>query len=259
MKHAKSVPISQKWFSNDVMLSFIVLFSKPNPTDCLRIYHKDQLVDEIVCDSRFKKIDISISYQSDLQFLMVSGKNSNVCEFFFVTINAPGSSSNKFGHFLYTKSRWGLSESFQHDLEYHISLFGTQIHGQIARPDFKNKVCWKSNITLKNTDSDKYWHDDICNETFVKLTGIGIAKFKPGYMCFFMNPNSGVFHINIFKNINMDLDSNLLHLTKTTGKISTIAIDRLWKLKKIHNEKEYLNFISDCLSIWPALKLGGLS
>ena len=249
------------WFAEDLTLSFVVLFSKINPNDSLRVFHKDQLIDEIICDSKIKKIDISIAYQSDIQFEMQSYDNENVCEFYFASINPPLSSKHRFWHFLFTKTKWGLANvlpdnaRYFHDIDYYISLFGSQIHGAIARPDFKNRICWQSNLKLQNKNSDKHWIDHQCNESFIKITGLLIANFIPGIICFYRNPYSNLFHINIFKDVKYDLNNNSVQLTKTTGKSTIMSIDRLLKIKNISQENEYLNFIWNCLAIWPSMTL----
>jgi len=253
-----------KWRSENLNLTFVVLFTKPNPNDCLRIYHKEQLIDEIICDSHVKKIHVPIRYQTDVQFLMISKNNENVCEFYFVSLSTPLSNNkslrDKMPHIFYTLD-WQTkpvvplqdTEYFQIWQNFSIPFFGMQIHKQKARPDYRNKVCWKSNIKMIDSNNSYYWHDEQCNKTFVRLENVFIAEFRPGHLCFIRRPISGSSHINVFRDINIDFDKNLCHLTKFTGKNITIPSSHIFKFKKIQTEREYLDFIWNCLLIWPVM------
>ena len=252
--------ISNSWFSKDLILSFVVLFSKINPNDCLRVFHKDKLIDEIACDQKIKKIQVPIRYQTDTQFQMISYDNENICKFYLTTITLPFASANRF-YFLYAKTKWGLASTsitndhYMHHIDYYISLFGTQINGQIARPDFANKVAWKSDIRLQQDNTDKFWYDKVCGETFVKMPGLPIANYRPGFVCFYMNPRYKWFMLDIFDDVNLDLHNNKVQLAKATGKNINLPFDCVHKIKKISSEQDYLDVISDILGVWPALHL----
>lgn len=252
-----------KWLSDDLLLTFVVLFTKSNPNDTLRIFHKEQLIDEIICDSNIKKIHVPIRYQSDLQFSMVSENDTNKCEFYFVTLSSPASLHtsirDRIPHILYTFDWQTKHVVPQNSIEYYkiyqnffVPLFGMQMCDQVARPG-KKRVCWQSNIKIVEGINKHYWYDDVCNKTFVKLTSLCIAEFIPGHMCFIRRPVSGSYHINVFQDINIDFDKNLCHLTKSTGKTMTIPSSHMVKFEKISTPKQYLDFIGNCLMIWPML------
>ena len=252
-----------KWLSSDLYLTFTVLFINPDSRDCLRIYHQEQLIDEIICDSHVKKIHIPIVYQSDIQFLMVSENTVNTCEFYFVTVSTPAKTHksllDNLPHFFYSLGHQTQHIVPQDLIEIHkifqnffVPFFGMEICDQIARPD-KKRVCWQSNIKIVEGGNRHHWHDDVSGETFVKLTSVCIAEFRPGHMCFIRRPISGFYHINVFQDINIDFDKNLCHLTKLTGKIMTIPCSHVFKFEKIRTAKEYLDFIGNCLMIWPML------
>ena len=260
----KNIPQRKtKWLSSNLLLTFTVLFTNPNSRDCVRIYHQEQLVDEIVCDSHVKKIHVPIRYQSDIQFLMLSENNDNACEFYFVTVTTPASEHRSFNdkmqHFFYSLSSQTKHIVPQHDSElykiyenFFVPLFGMQICDQVARPN-KQRVYWQSNIKIVEGSNKHHWHDEVSGETFVKLSFLSIAEFRPGHMCFIRRPISGSYHINVFQDINIDFDQNLCHLIKSTGKTLTIPSSHMVKFENISTPKQYLDFIGNCLMIWPML------
>ena len=251
--------LNPKWTNSDVMLSFIVLFTKVNRLDVLRIFHYNELIDEISCDQKIKKIFVPIRYQKDIQFQMISDDNENICEFHFVSMMSASDSSNAV-YFLYAKTKWRLSNSiltndhYMHDT-YPISLLGAQINGQIAWPDRGNRVVWKSDLSLQQKNTDRFWDDSVCGETFVKMPGLPIANYRTGYVCFYMSHYYKFTILDIFDKVVFDLNNNKVQLSKNTAKNIDIPIDCVYKIKKIESEQEYLNFIWQTLTIWPAIQL----
>ena len=146
-------------------------------------------------------------------------------------------------------------DHYMHNINYWISLFSTQINGQIARPDFGNKIIWKSDIGLQQNNTDKIWYDKVCGETFVKMPGLPVANYRPGFVCFYMNPRYEWFILDIFDDVNLDLHNNKVKLSKGTGKKINLPIDCVHKIKKIASEQDYLHVISNVLGVWPALHL----
>ncbi len=66
-------------------LSFLAVFKNISDQSLLRVFYKQQILQEIVCTSTTTKINIPLDYQNDIQFRFVSN-DGNTCHFFCIGI-----------------------------------------------------------------------------------------------------------------------------------------------------------------------------
>ena len=241
----------------EYFLCFIFLVKKPSNNDSLRVFHHEQIIDEVVCDSAIKIVHVPLKYQQDIQFEMLGDEN-NSCRCFFVSVCTASSSdtlhNKRILKFLFTKTSWHKDTPWEF-IPYTGSLFGLDLHDIKLQPN-KIKLNYKSNLSC---ESQKFWIDMHSQKRYVEMNASWISKFRSGYACFYIKNINLTYNIrptiNIVKHVAFDMENNLVTLTKSTDAKSTIPIDQLMRVKKITNEEQYLNFVHDALIFYPAVIL----
>ena len=243
-------------------ISFIVIFTHVNSNDYIRIFSNGSIVDEVACDTKIKKIDVPIDYQKDIQFQML-GDNNNACRFYFVGLSKQidGHHRHKKFKFLFSQTNWH-KDTLLENIAYAGNMFGRDFHNTIVKPN-KHMIKFSCLLTLqKGQHYGKVWHDSITDKNYLALSDSWISTFRPGIACFYRKQYQHLLQIrntqpfvNVFKDIVFDFDNNTAQLTKSTGKIISLPIDYVMRVKKINNEEQYLNFVHDALIFYPAVIL----
>ena len=241
----------------DYFLSFFVIFKELNTFDFLRVFGNDEIISEIMCDSKIKIIHVPLKFQNNIKFEMFS-KQNNECKFYLVSMSREIEKNyrSKCFCFLFTKTDW-LENTFYKDLAYAGNMFGHQLDGKIARPD-KHKIEFKANLhPIDSPHNEKIWIDYVTGKQYVLVVGNWIAKFRPGYACLYRKSKKQIHHIsphlNIFNHVEFIIKKNLVQLTKSTGKNLNLPVDHLIRFKKIETEEQYLDFLHDSLIFYPAI------
>ncbi len=243
----------------EYFLSFIFLVKQPSQHTVIRVFYREQIIEEVICESAIETVHVPLKYQQDIQFEMLSNKN-NWCKCFFVSLGSLSRTSwntvpNKYAmKFLFTKTSWHKDTPWEF-IPYTGSLFGVDKHDKVLKP---NKIKLKHESNLAH-ESNRFWIDTHSKNRYVEINASWVSKFRSGYACFYIK-NKNLTHnirpnVNIFKHVEFDLENNFVTLTKSTNTKITIPIDQLMRVKKITNAEQYLNFVFDALIFYPAVIL----
>ena len=175
---------------NEYYISFIVIFKSANRHDILRIYSHENIINEIVCDSKIKIIDVPICFQQNIEFEMISDQD-NQCDFYFVTLSHTRKDqyrSKRWIKALFTTNNL-MKGTFLEYIPYAVSLLGLDINERTAKPN-KNRIKFSACLNPVNTNHEEIWFDRISGKQYM-LLGVSdlIANFRPGYACFYVKKN----------------------------------------------------------------------
>ncbi len=256
-------------------LTFVVNSKKTNNHSLLRIFHSNSLIDEIPIHSAYQKIDVPIEYQDDIGFKCIG---DNECRFDFVVMTKKYQVDDENQcvrpFFLYTNTilddeySRGDHISFLNYKGSHIghNIVGKKIYdGKILHYQSKLRFADKKeaptdypHFNFHGQDYDKFWINDRDGKTYSKMPASWIAKFRPGFACFFrkyIDYHQGIPTLNIYDDIMFDLGNQTVKLTNAQGRTINVPSDKFYGFKKVSKEVEYMNFVYNSIILYPAIAL----
>lgn len=238
-------------------LTFNVIFDSADNDSVLRIYSNNELIDEILADKIFKKIQVNLKYQNNINFKFFSKSKQNHVTFLMVQgATKTSEQENKFtSRYFFVYDDVNI-HSWRHCDHYPWWIFG----GEIYKEKLFNlqSITFSSDLADTGDKKEGYSVFKSKQTKYKPVNCLHIAKFRPGIMCMIMirppktKPDYGnIVWQDIFDDAQIDVNNNVMILQKNKRTIK-VPLYTLMKTQAIKNYHEYFDFIVDSARFYPS-------
>ena len=238
-------------------LTFNILFDSADNDSILRIYSNNELIDEIIADNIFKKVQVDIKYQNDIDFKFFSKSKQNHVTFLMVqgAIKTTEQENNFTSRYFFVHDDDNI-DSWKHWNHYPWWILG----GEIYKKKLFNQqsITFSADITDTGDKKEGYIVFESKKIRYKPVNCLHIAKFRPGIMCMIMlrppktkTDYAYIVWQDIFDNAQIDVNKNMILLQKNKRTVK-VPLYKLMKTQAIKNYHEYFDFIVDSARFYPS-------